>query len=67
MINKDSEAEEQNKFNKVKREAYREMDKMSTEEMRKCLRLYGMKSDSMSNEVAELNCQNLLKLILLSS
>ena len=26
MINKDSEAEEQNKFNKVKREAYREMD-----------------------------------------
>jgi hypothetical protein len=53
MINKDSEAEEQNKFNKVKREAYREMDKMSTEEMRKCLRLYGMKSDSMSNEVAE--------------
>ena len=29
MINKDSEAEEQNKFNKVKREAYREMDKMS--------------------------------------
>ena len=35
MINKDSEAEEQNKFNKVKREAYREMDKMSIEDMRK--------------------------------
>ena len=53
MINKDSEAEEANKRNKVKREAYREFDKMSIEDMRKCLRIYGMKSDTMSNELVE--------------
>lgn len=53
IINKDSEAEEANKINKIKREAYREMDKMSIEEMRKCLRLYGIKSDTMSNELVE--------------
>ena len=53
MINKDSEAEEANKINKVKRDAYREMDKMSIEDMRKCLRLYGIKSDNLSNELVE--------------
>ncbi len=53
IINKDSEAEEANKINKIKREAYREMDKMSIEDMRKCLRLYGIKSDTMSNELVE--------------
>ena len=53
MINKDSEAEETNRINKVRREAYREMDKMSPDDMRKCLRLFGIKSDNMSNEVAE--------------
>lgn len=53
IINKDSEAKEANKINKVKREAYRELDKMSIEDMRKCLRLYGIKSDTMSNELIE--------------
>lgn len=53
MINSDAEAEQQNKANKTKREAYRELDKMSIEDMRKCLRLYGMKSDTMSNELVE--------------
>lgn len=53
MIDRDSEAEETNKLNKIKREAYRELDKMSIEDMRKCLRLYGIKSDNMSNELVE--------------
>ena len=53
MINKDSEAKEANKRNQTKREAYRVMDKMSIEDMRKCLRLYGIKSDTMSNELVE--------------
>jgi hypothetical protein len=53
IINKDSEAKEANKINKIKREAYREMDKMSIEDMRKCLRLYGIKSDTLSNEMVE--------------
>nr|DAX21779.1 MAG TPA: RECA-STRANDED DNA BINDING DOMAIN, RIKEN [Caudoviricetes sp.] len=29
------------------------MDKMSIEDMRKCLRLYGIKSDTLSNEMVE--------------
>ena len=53
LINKDFEAEQTNKHNKIKRDAYRAMDKMSVEDMRKCLRLYGMKSDTMSNELVE--------------
>lgn len=53
LINKDFEAEQTNKHNKIKRDAYRAMDKMSTEDMRKCLRIYGMKSDTMSNELVE--------------
>lgn len=53
IINKDAEAEQSNRINKVKREAYREFDKMSIDDMRKCLRLYGMKSDTMSNELVE--------------
>lgn len=59
LINQDSEAKEANKRNQVKREAYRELDKMSIEDMRKCLRLYGIKSDTLSNEVVEskLNAQ----------
>lgn len=53
LINKDVEAEEANKINKVKREAYRNFDKMSIEDMRKCLRLYGLRADDMSNELVE--------------
>lgn len=53
LINKDSEAAEANRNSKNKRDAYRELDKMSIEDMRKCLRLYGMKSDTMSNELIE--------------
>ena len=53
LINKDAEAEQTNRINNAKREAYRELDKMSIEDMRKCLRLYGMKSDTMSNELVE--------------
>jgi len=53
LINVESEAVEQNRVNKVKREAFRELDKMSIEDMRKCLRLYGLKSNTMSNELIE--------------
>ena len=53
MINKEAEAEVANKANKVKRDAYRAMDKMTLEEMRKCLRLFGIKSDTLSNEMVE--------------
>ena len=53
LINKEAEAEVANKANKIKRDAYRAMDKMTLEEMRKCLRLFGIKSDTLSNELTE--------------
>lgn len=53
LINKEAEAEQANKINKVKRDAYRALDKMSLEDMRKCLRLFGVKADTMSNELVE--------------
>lgn len=61
LINKDVEAEESNRINKTKREAYRSMDKMSIEDMRKCLRLFGLKSDSMSNELVESKMSELIE------
>lgn len=53
LINKDSEAEEANRLNKVKRQAIVEFNKLSLDDMRKALRLYALKSDSMSNELVE--------------
>ena len=53
LINKDSEAEESNRLNKIKRQAIIEFNKLSVEDMRKALRLYSYKSDAMSNELVE--------------
>lgn len=53
LINKESEAVEANKINQERRRAIKEFDKMSLEDMRKCLRLYGYKADTMSNELVE--------------
>lgn len=53
LINQDHEAEEINKRSKVKRLAFAEFNKMSIEEMRKCLRVFGKKSDNISNELVE--------------
>ena len=53
LVNQEYEAEESNRINKKKREAFTEFGKMSIEEMRKCLRLYGKKSDNISNELVE--------------
>lgn len=53
IIDKDLEATKANAANKIKREAYRAFDKMTLNDMRKCLRLFGVKSDNLSNEVVE--------------
>lgn len=53
IVDKDAEAIETNKANKIKRDAFRALDKMTLEEMRKCLRLFGVKADTMSNELVE--------------
>lgn len=61
MINKEAEATETNRLNRVRRNAIREFDKLSLEEMRKCLRLYGYKADSMSAELAEAKLLSLVE------
>lgn len=53
LINREAEAVEANKLNKLRRDAIKEFDKLSIDQMRKCLRLYGIKSDTMSNELVE--------------
>lgn len=53
LINREAEAIEANKVNKVRREAIKEFDKLSIDQMRKCLRLFGINGDRMSNELIE--------------
>lgn len=53
LVNSEAEAEAKNKINRVKREAITEFNKMSLEEMRKCLRIYGNRADNISNELVE--------------
>jgi hypothetical protein len=52
-ITREAEAIEQNKANKLRRDAVKEFDKLSLDQMRKCLRLFGVSSQSMSNELVE--------------
>lgn len=53
LINAENEAEQSNKKNKIKREAVTAYGKMSLDEMRKCLRLFGIKSDNISADLVE--------------
>lgn len=53
LINKQEEAIQANKINKLRREALKEFDKLSIEQMRKVLRLAGISSDKMSNDLIE--------------
>ena len=53
LINREAEAVEQNKQNKLRRDAIKEFDKLSLDQMRQCLRLFGMSGDRMSNELVE--------------
>lgn len=53
IVNYDEEAKEDNKRNKVKRKAIKEFDKLSATDIRKVLRLYGYKADTISAEQAE--------------
>lgn len=53
LINREAEAIEANKINKLRRDAIREFDKLTLEQMRKCLRILGVKADTMSNELVE--------------
>lgn len=53
LINREAEAIETNKINKLRRDAIKEFDKLSLDQMRKCLRIFGVRADDMSNELIE--------------
>ena len=53
LLNKDEEAKRSNLYNRVKRDAMKEFDRLSAEDIRKVLRLFGHSAESLSNEVAE--------------
>lgn len=60
LINRQAEAIEQNKINKLRRDAIKEFDKLSLDQMRKCLRILGIKSDNLSNELVESTLFNMV-------
>jgi hypothetical protein len=53
LINKEEEAKKSNMINKVRRTAMKAFDSLTTEEIRKCLRLFGHNAENMEPEVAE--------------
>lgn len=53
LVNKDEEAKKSNIYGRLKRKAFREFDKLSREDIVKCLRLYGHNAENVSAEVAE--------------
>ncbi len=60
LINREAEAIEQNKLNKLRRDAIKAFDKLTLDEMRKCLRLFGVRADNLSNELVESTLFNLV-------
>lgn len=60
LINQQAEAIEANKINKQRRDAIKEFDKMSLDQMRKCLRLFGTNPDRLSNELVESTLFNIV-------
>ena len=53
LINQEEESKKTNLFNRIKREAIREFDKMTPDEMRKALRIFGKAGENLSSEVIE--------------
>ena len=60
MINRQAEAIEANKINRLRRDAIIEFGKLSLDQMRKCLRLFGLNGERMSNELVESTLFNLV-------
>lgn len=60
LINRQAEAIEANKINKQRRDAIVEFGKLSLDQMRKCLRLFGINGQRMSNELIESTLFNLI-------
>ena len=60
LINRQAEAIEANKINKQRRDAIVEFGKLSLDQMRECLRLFGINGERMSNELIESTLFNLI-------
>lgn len=60
LINRQAEAVEQNKLNKLRRDALKAFDKLTLDEMRKCLRIFGISSNELSNELVESTLFNII-------
>lgn len=60
LINRQAEAIEANKINKRRRDAIIEFGKLTLDQMRKCLRLFGTNGDRMSNELVESTLFNIV-------
>ena len=61
IVNEEAEAEEINKRSKIKRNAIKAFDKLSNTDIKKALRLYGYKADSISAEQAEAKLYELVE------
>lgn len=53
LVDQDEEAKKANIIDRVKRRASKEFDKLSAEDVRRCLRLFGHNASTMGNEQAE--------------
>ena len=60
LINRQAEAIEANKINKQRRDAIIEFGKLTLDQMRKCLRLFGINGERMSNELVESTLFNMV-------
>jgi hypothetical protein len=61
IINHEEEAKEVNTFSKLERRAIKEFDKLTPGDMRKCLRLFGLNAETMSNDLVEQKLYEIVK------
>lgn len=53
LVNQEEESKKTNLFNRVKRQAGREFDNMTTDEMRRALRIFGKSAENLKPDVVE--------------
>jgi hypothetical protein len=61
LINQEDEAKEANNFNRLKRRAIKEFDKLTSEEIGQALRILGHNADNISKEIAEQKLYDLVE------
>lgn len=61
LVNKESEAIAKNRINRKRRDAFKEYDSMTPEQMRKCLKVLGVSADNSSVDVVESTLYDLIE------